>query len=252
MKKILAIIGSPNNAKSNTATMTRDFLRSVEAFCQQVEWELISLGEQRIGFCQGCWGCMKTGKCVKENDDLPELRRKILDADLLVFGTPVYERHISAQMKALFDRTFMWIHLMALLGKPVLTAITTGGDGIRPTERYLEGVLAMMGGIVIGHLRGIGQQPGFFPDRKRCGELYRPLAQKVGEILSGKRHVTPGLLNVVCFEIMKHHTRRARRAGKEYKSNFTDYEYNYWKEKGWLNSSYRSAVRASASKSDHT
>ena len=74
-----------------------------------------------------------------KRDGLPELRTGILEADLLIFGTPVYEQHISAQMKAFFDRTFMWIHLIGLLGKPVITAITTEGDGIRPTEHYLRG-----------------------------------------------------------------------------------------------------------------
>ena len=128
MKKILALIGSPNNAKSNTATMTRDFLESVTTISPDVEWEPISLGENRVDFCHGCWACMRTGQCIRRDDSLAELRQKVLEADLLIFGTPVYEQHISAQMKAFFDRTFMWIHLVGLLGKPALTAITTGDE----------------------------------------------------------------------------------------------------------------------------
>lgn len=242
MKKILALIGSPDNAKSNTATMTRDFLESVTTISPDVEWELISLGENRVDFCHGCWACMRTGQCIRRDDSLAELRQKVLEADLLIFGTPVYEQHISAQMKAFFDRTFMWIHLVGLLGKPALTAITTGGDGLRSTQRYLSGVISMMGCIVVGHVRGIGQQPGCFPDRAHCKSKFLPLAGKVAAILEGRRRIRPRLFNIICFEIMKHHARRSHRASQEYGSNHTEFEHRYWAEKGWLKSSYGKAL----------
>jgi len=188
---------------------------------------------------------MKTGHCVRKDDALAELREKVLGADFLIFGTPVYERHVSAQMKAFFDRTFMWIHLVGLLGKPVLTAITNGSDGIRPTQKYLSGIISMMGGIVVGHMRGIGQQPGFFPDRERCRSAYEPLARRVAAILDGSLRVRPGLLNIICFEIMKHHAQRTHRTAKRYDSSYTDFEHRYWEEKGWFGSSYRKALKSS-------
>jgi len=54
VKKIFAVIGSPNNVKSNTATMVKDFCESVQSVSPGVEWELVSLGEKRVEFCRGC------------------------------------------------------------------------------------------------------------------------------------------------------------------------------------------------------
>ncbi len=128
MKKITAVIGSPNDATSNTATMTRDFLETVKHFNPDVEYEVISLGTRPIEYCRGCWACMLKGACVHRRDALPEIMEKIRACDLLIIGSPVYEMQVSAQIKAFFDRTWMWIHCLGLLGKPAMTAVTTGGD----------------------------------------------------------------------------------------------------------------------------
>lgn len=241
MKKIFAVIGSPNNEKSNTATMIRDFLETVRQYNDDVEYEVVTLGDQKIDYCRGCWACMKTGDCVFKNDALPEIKQKILECDLLIVGSPVYEQLISAQTKTLFDRTFMWIHLIKLMGKPTLTAITTGGDGIWTTEKYMSAVLGMMGCIMVGHLRGIGKQPGFFPERENCKSKYRPLAEKVANILDGKSHVKPNLFNILCFSFMKLHTRRVC---KDKNSNtYAQYEYQYWLNKKWFQLSYKKALK---------
>lgn len=58
------------------------------------EVETISLVGKKIGFCLGCWGCLKTHRCVIHDD-----------ADVLVFATPIYYYEMSGQMKVLLDRT---------------------------------------------------------------------------------------------------------------------------------------------------
>jgi multimeric flavodoxin WrbA len=230
MKKIVAIIGSPNNEKSNTVTMTRDFLETVGQFYPELEYEVISLGEKSVQPCRGCQACMKTGCCIHKNDDLPEIMQKIRESDLLILGSPVYENFISGQTKILLDRTFMWIHLIGLMGKPALTAITYEEDGRWLTEKYLHAVMTMMGCIMIGHLRGRGKQPGCFPDRELCKAKYRGLAKDVAEILSGNRKLRPSIVNRICFWMMKKH-------------HHTDFELQYWKDKGWLSMSYSKALR---------
>jgi 2'-5' RNA ligase len=76
------------------------------------------------------------------------------------------------------------------------------------TEKYLSGIMTMMGCIMVGHLRGIGKQPGCFPDGDHCKTKYRAFAQKAAEILNGKRKVKPNILNRICFLMMKHQCRR--------------------------------------------
>lgn len=247
MKKILAIIGSPNDEKSNTATMVRDFIENVREYNQDIECEVISLGKHHIDACHGCQACFKTGCCVFRNDDLPAIRAKIQGCDLLIIGTPVYEQMVSSQTKALFDRTFQWIHLHGLMGKPTLTAVTSGGDGIFPAQTYLSIMLQFMGCIIIGHLKGIGQQPGFFPDRMKYKKKYKPLARKVASILKGDKRLKPHLINYLGFYNMRHHTKRCYNYGlRNNNLEYTTFEYNYWKSKGWYKMSYYKAFQTIA------
>lgn len=242
MKKIIAIIGSPNNEKSNTVTMTRDFLDMVKQYNKNVEYEIISLGDMRVEPCHGCWACMKVGQCVYKNDDLQKITQKILESDLLVIGSPVYVNQISAQTKTLIDRTFMWVHLSRLIGKPVVTALTTGNDGLRMTEVYLSAVTTMMGGIVIGHLRGIGQQPGVFPGRSESMEKNRKIAKKTARILSGESKLKPTIFNSLCFFMMRQHNKRSFKRRKQNDSDYKAFEHQYWIDKGWNHLSYKKAL----------
>jgi multimeric flavodoxin WrbA len=241
MKKIIAVIGSPNDEKSNTATMTRDFLETVKQFHPDSEYEVISLGTHGIDFCRGCWACMLKGTCVHNHDALPEIMRKILECDLLIIGSPVYEMHVSAQIKAFFDRTWMWIHCIGLLGKPAMTAVTTGGDSPWLTETYLRLTLTLMGCIMTGRLRGIGKQPGVFPDRENCKNKYVRLARKTADILGDKKNPSPSLVNRICFSIMKHHTRRIIK-GKEIDDRYKAFEHAHWEKKGWFRMSFKKAL----------
>jgi multimeric flavodoxin WrbA len=68
------------------------------------EVELYSVSGKNIQPCDGCWGCTETGKCHIK-DDMQELYEKILEADGIIFGTPVYFYGMTAQAKAIMDRT---------------------------------------------------------------------------------------------------------------------------------------------------
>jgi multimeric flavodoxin WrbA len=234
MKKILAIIGSPNGSKSNTRTMTLDFLEMVKTYNPDVEYEIMMLEGKNLHFCKGCWGCTKTGLCVIK-DDLQEIQEKMLASDLLIFGSPVYVQHISAQMKVLFDRIYVWLHTVKLIGKPAITAITTAYSGRRPTEKYLDDMMTCMGTIIVGHLRGLAYTPGHFPKREHYREKHRKLAKKAVAILNGQQSLKPSLKNAWFFYGMKQKAK--------YGKSELPYEYSYWQEKGWFRLSYKQALR---------
>ena len=65
--------------------------------------ELVSLKDKKIGFCIGCLACQKTQRCVQD-DDASVIAQKALQADTLVFVTPIYYYEMSGQMKTLLDR----------------------------------------------------------------------------------------------------------------------------------------------------
>ena len=99
--KILAISCSPRT-NGNTVAMLSETLEAAAA--EGAEVELYSVAGKDIRPCEGCWTCAKTGRCRKE-DETALLLEKMLAADGIVFGVPVYFHGMSAQAKAIIDRT---------------------------------------------------------------------------------------------------------------------------------------------------
>ncbi|KAB3528956.1 flavodoxin family protein [Alkaliphilus serpentinus] len=99
--KVLGITGSPRE-KSNTEYFVRIALGELEA--QGITTELISLREKKIQACRGCYGCIEAKTCTLEKDDFDEVFDKMLEADGLIIGAPVYNSSTPAGVKALLDR----------------------------------------------------------------------------------------------------------------------------------------------------
>lgn len=57
---------------------------------------LISLKGKNIEFCKGCLACQQTGNCVIK-DDVQEIMDKVLNADVVVWATPIYYYEMSGQ-----------------------------------------------------------------------------------------------------------------------------------------------------------
>ncbi|MBN1648891.1 MAG: flavodoxin family protein [Spirochaetales bacterium] len=238
MKKITAIIGSPLKTRSNTAEMTRLFLQKVQELDESIEYEIIVLGNNSVKMCTGCWACTEKGYCV-QNDDLQAIQNKLLESDMLILGSPVYVHAATAQFKAFCDRIFIWFHTMKLLGKPVITAVTTAGSGTRPVEKYLNMICCLLGTIQLGHLRGIGYKPGQLQEKESIQQKYRTLAAKTVSVLNGKKTLKPSFMNKLYFWSMRMKAIHAKEV--------LVYEYNYWKQKNWLDKSYVQACRMQAS-----
>ena len=119
--KVLGISTSPR-AKSNSDLLLKQALTGAQAAGAQTEY--IRLCDLNIAACIECNACYETGKC-KIEDDYQMLSAKILDADRLIFATPVFFMTVCAQAKMLIDRCqCLWAHKV-ILKKPL---ITTGRD----------------------------------------------------------------------------------------------------------------------------
>jgi len=239
MKKITAIIGSPlSEEKSNTAALTKIFCDLIKEKDDSIEYEIISLGNKKIAMCKGCWGCTSKGECIIK-DDITDLKEKLQNSDLVILGSPVYVHSVSAQFKAFADRIFIWYHLMKLIGKPVITAVTTARTGRKPTEKYLKFIACALGAIPIGHLRGIGFKPNTLQNIEMLKQKYEKLAVKTIEILNGKKKIKPTSLNKLIFWGIK----MKAKYGKKYLL----FEHNYWKEHGWFDKSYKKIMNTGSS-----
>jgi len=97
--KVLGIACSPRQ-HGNTEILVEEALSGA----REAETELLTLADKEIKPCDSCFACLKTGKCHID-DDMQPIYGKLLDADGIIFGTPVYFWSMTAQAKALIDRT---------------------------------------------------------------------------------------------------------------------------------------------------
>lgn len=136
--KVLAISASPRKG-GNSDVLCDRFLKGAAESGHEVE--KIRLAEKRLTPCTACYGCMKTGLCVKK-DALPEIREKMLAADVIVLSTPVYFYSMAAQMKILIDRCLGFHKQLA--GKQfyfITTAADPEHSAAEPTLAGLRGFL---------------------------------------------------------------------------------------------------------------
>ena len=95
------VISTSLRSKSNSDILAERLVAGARDAGHEVE--LISLKGKTIDFCKGCFACQKKQKCVLK-DDAVAIAEKVMNAETLVFVTPIYFYEMSGQMKTLLDR----------------------------------------------------------------------------------------------------------------------------------------------------
>ncbi|MCR3761649.1 flavodoxin family protein [Clostridium felsineum] len=101
MKKVLVISASSRKG-GNSDTLCDEFIKGVEKSGNCVV--KIYVRNYKIGGCNACYACRKTGVCVQK-DDMSDILQRMIDSDVIVMATPVYFYSMNGQMKTLIDRT---------------------------------------------------------------------------------------------------------------------------------------------------
>lgn len=100
-KKVLIISSTPRKG-GNSDKLCDAFAEGAREAGHNVE--KLRIADMKIGYCTGCYACQKLGKCAIK-DDAAMVLEKMMAADVIVLSSPVYFYSITAQLKALFDRT---------------------------------------------------------------------------------------------------------------------------------------------------
>ncbi|KAK2963339.1 putative Iron-sulfur flavoprotein [Blattamonas nauphoetae] len=102
--KVVLFNGSPH-PKGSTSV----YLAQVEAQLKArgIETELVQMGAARfVNGCRGCSACAGKNACplAKEGDPINEWYAKLVAADGVILGSPVYYANVSTEMKSFIDR----------------------------------------------------------------------------------------------------------------------------------------------------
>ncbi len=98
--KIVILMGSPNR-KGSTNILVEEFKKGAEESGHSCK--VIDVCHANVHPCIGCVRCGYEGPCVQK-DDVEMIRRELLNADMVVFATPLYYYGMTAQMKTVVDR----------------------------------------------------------------------------------------------------------------------------------------------------
>lgn len=141
---MLGFVGSPRK-ESNTDLLVTAILEGGAK--NKHRTEKIYLYNLEIAPCIDCKACKKGNYQCALKDDMQTLYPKLEEADVIVFGTPLYWYGPSAKMKLLVDRLRPYIASKRLKGKKAVLVVPSeeGADACNHTVgmfnlsfKYLE------------------------------------------------------------------------------------------------------------------
>lgn len=148
---IVYISGSPRKISNTDCLLNRILSRT--------DGEFIKLTDYTIEPCHSCWACRENHCCVIDDDMETVIIPKLLNADAIVVGTPVYFNNVTAQLKAFIDRTWS---IREKLKNKIGAAVVVG-------RRYgAEGAITAINAFFLKHgmivanrgISGIAFEPG--------------------------------------------------------------------------------------------
>lgn len=155
MKKIVAYIGTRKGERSNTYKFTKIILDKCKEKSDNIDFEIITSNDYFIKPCLGCERCFVSGVCSLDKvDEASGLKEKLLSADMIIFGSPIYAHNVSGDMKIVIDRLSYWLHNMKFRGKYAAAISTTLNNGHLTVTSYLEKMMHFFGAKMVFKING--------------------------------------------------------------------------------------------------
>ena len=182
--KAIAFNGSPRK-DGNTTILIRRLLDGLEH--EGIETELVQLSEKEIRGCIACYKCFESqdGRCAVKNDAANEYIEKIMAAQGVVLGSPVYFQDVTPEMKALIDRAgFVGLANGKMYRNKVGSALAcfrrSGGMHTIETMNHLFLSNEL---IIAGRVMGVGKEKGEVEKDTEGMELAGALGQRMAWIM---------------------------------------------------------------------
>jgi multimeric flavodoxin WrbA len=118
--KVLGLVGSPRRG-SNTDLLVSAVLYGAGAANHDID--KVYLYDANIQPCVDCRACKKGSFQCVVGDGMKQLYPKLEEADVIVFGTPLYWYGPTAKMKLLIDRLRPYIASGKLKGKKAVLVV---------------------------------------------------------------------------------------------------------------------------------
>lgn len=235
--KVAVVMGSPR--KGDSFNLCNEIEKELKLKDENIEFDYFFLNQYNIKECRGCSLCFQKSEkfCPLKDDDLNEVKEKLLNSDAVIFSSPVYAYGVTSTMKKFIDRMSYLFHRQEMIGIPAVIVVTTDGGGSSTVYKYLKMTLSGWGMDVVDNIQMISSM--YFKDRKcvssfgfdekyyvkkhkevkyTCDKLYKRM-----NIQSEK---VPTFYDIFMFNCLRSKTFTSKA------------DRRYWSEKGWLSSNY--------------
>jgi multimeric flavodoxin WrbA len=129
----MGIIGFSTGATGKTGNVDRLVVAVMEQSGQA--YEFVKLTDLTYSGCKGCVHLCAKPQVCKLQDDLAPYYARILEADAIVLGSPVYFGSINAQAISFIERFFGYRHVsVAIEGKPFVL-VGSGSMGVKRIKK---------------------------------------------------------------------------------------------------------------------
>ena len=174
--KILGLSFSPRK-DGNTVILLNQALSGAKE--EGAETELYTIAGKEIKPCDGCWGCHSKGECHIK-DDMQEIYPRLLEADGIIFGTPVYFYNMTGPGKSVIDRT---IALGPKLANKVGGIIAVAGSfGLADTVKDLYFYMITRRMVPASFIAAYGGGKGDVKDLQKCMQATYDLGKEMVKI----------------------------------------------------------------------
>lgn len=224
--KVIVIAGSPRTEKSVSLEAARRVLERLDGnIDEEIKTEIITLNNAKIENCCGCMNCFCNGICpLEKKDSMAQIKSKMLNADLIIFATPIYAANVSIYMNALFQRLSGWLHLMPLIGKRAVLLTSSCGNGIYTVNNYMKNIVWGFGMRVISVLNVVAREKADLDNGYNTG-LTEKCAKLIGICI--EENTAPDILNKGIDEYF-----RSLKGMITLSESENRYEYEQWKKSG--------------------
>lgn len=185
--KVIAFNGSPH-PQGNTAQAIEIVFEELHK--ENIDTELIQLGGKKVFGCLGCRKCveLKNKHCIRTDDEMNDYIDKMVEADGIIIGSPVYTSNVTSEVKALIDRSnfvakandFMF---RGKVGAPVVVATKAGATFAYSAINLMFGISQM---ITMGSIHwnlALGKMPGDIWNDEEGIRTFRVLGQNMAWLL---------------------------------------------------------------------
>jgi multimeric flavodoxin WrbA len=162
--RVVAFNGSPRKEGNTYLLIQRVF---EELRKERIETEYVHFGGKPLRGCTACLKCVekKDKKCVLPDDGLNDYVAKMVQAEGIILASPVYFSNVTAEMKALIDRTGYVVKangglLKRKVGAAVVAMRRAGATIVYSDLNFFFGINEMVIATSSYWNLGIGRTPG--------------------------------------------------------------------------------------------